>query len=65
MILFKILLVSIGAVLPGSPAARKRECTCPIEENRSGAGLEVSADRDRRGFWIHVDCRIHRELAQS
>jgi len=65
MILFKILQVSIGAVLPGSTAARKRECTCPIEENRSGAGLEVSADRSRRGFWIDEDCHIHREFAQS
>ena len=65
MILFKILRVSIGAMLPGSTAARTRECTCPIEENRSGAGLEVSADRDRRGFWIDEGCQTHRELIQS
>jgi len=36
--------------------------TCPVAENRAGAGLAVSDDRKLKGFWIGDDCAIHRNI---
>jgi hypothetical protein len=65
MIRFKIVRTGGGAILPGSADARKRACQCPIDENRSGAGWEVSSDRALRGFWIVEDCPMHRQLLEE
>jgi len=41
---------------PGSPAALKLGCTCPVLDNRSGKGC---ADRTNI-FWIDTNCPIHK-----
>jgi hypothetical protein len=65
MIRFRILNVPLGIPPPGSPEARKQGCTCPVTENRSGAGLPVSDDRSREGFWVSEECPRHAGLAPS
>jgi hypothetical protein len=62
MIRFKIVRTDGGTLRPGGADARERACRCPVDENRSGAGWEVSSDRTLRGFWIVEDCPMHRQL---
>jgi len=57
---FKILRLDAEGMLPASQDAQRRGCTCPVAENRAGAGWAVSDDRKLKGFWIADDCAIHR-----
>jgi hypothetical protein len=43
---------------PGSPRAVEAGCTCPVEDNANGEGIET---RDGRVFVFRVDCPIHGE----
>jgi len=64
MIRFKILRMSDGIMSPGSSEARARDCACPVAENRSGTGWDVSDDRTVTGFWIAEACPLHGSLVQ-
>jgi len=61
VIRFKILRANGGGT-PGSAAARARGCSCPTGPNGLGAGLPVSDDTTRKGFWIEDRCEIHAHL---
>ena len=57
---FKILRVGATASRPASRDARRRGCTCPVEENRGGGGWDVADDEQLKGFWIDEECVVHR-----
>ena len=42
---------------PGSPEARHKGCTCPIDDNKRGAG--VGGDGKKHGWWMNADCPLH------
>jgi hypothetical protein len=56
---FKILRVAATVSRPASRDARRRGCTCPVSENRGGAGWDVSDDEHLKGFWIDEECVVH------
>jgi len=42
---------------PGSPVAVQRGCTCPVLDNRHGAG--IAGDGDKFGWWMNGNCPLH------
>jgi hypothetical protein len=40
---------------PGSPAAVKQGCRCPVIDNRYGKGIRD----DREEYWITYYCPLH------
>lgn len=56
---FKILPVGATVSRPAGRDARRRGCTCPVPENRGGAGWDVSDDEHLKGFWIDEECVVH------
>lgn len=42
---------------PGSPAAIKAGCTCPVLDNGHGRG--VGGNGEEHGWWITADCPLH------
>jgi hypothetical protein len=40
---------------PGSDAAQKKGCLCPILDNAHGKGVCV----DGKTFWMQEDCPLH------
>jgi hypothetical protein len=59
---FKILRIATVERLPASLDGRRSGCTCPVSENRAGAGWDVGDDDGLKGFWIDDACPIHRRL---
>lgn len=41
---------------PGSDEAVKAGCTCPVMDNRRGAGIPSA---DGPVFWLSYDCPLH------
>lgn len=41
---------------PGSDAARRMGCRCPVADNHHGAGFPMGADRV---WWVAQDCPLH------
>jgi len=41
---------------PGSDAALKQGCTCPVLDNGRGIGFVVDGERQ---FWVNGDCPLH------
>ena len=44
---------------PGSDAAIKMGCTCPVLDNAHGRG--VMGDGEKHGYWITRSCPLHGE----
>ena len=44
---------------PGSDAAIKQGCTCPVMDNAHGRG--IMGDGEKHGFWITRSCPLHGE----
>lgn len=42
---------------PGSAAAIKKGCTCPIMDNHNGKGFPYGDVK--QAFWISGDCKLH------
>nr|DAG02338.1 MAG TPA: hypothetical protein [Myoviridae sp. ctRci5] len=42
---------------PGSDAAIKMGCTCPVLDNARGKG--IMGDGEKHGYWITSDCLLH------
>ena len=51
---------------PGSDAAIKAGCTCPVLENAHGEGFSVTCDSDyceiSRAYYIKRNCPVHDPL---
>jgi hypothetical protein len=62
---FRILRIDTEGTLPASRDAQRRGCTCPVRENRGGAGWPVSDDDALKGFWVDEECELHGGLAAS
>lgn len=43
---------------PGSPEAQEQGCTCPVMDNRYGAGFPHGIT-DEPCFWVSENCPIH------
>lgn len=43
---------------PGSDEAVKQVCTCPVEDNRHGAGA-ATIERCERMYWVNGNCPLH------
>jgi len=43
---------------PGSPAALKKGCICPINDNNEGNGW-TGTDNEEQMFWIMEGCPLH------
>jgi hypothetical protein len=41
---------------PGSEAAVKAGCTCPVIDNHHGQGVMLKGEV---AFWRHADCPLH------
>ena len=48
---------------PGSDAAIKQGCTCPVLDNGHGKG--VGGDGDKFGWWMSADCPLHGEKNEA
>lgn len=44
---------------PGSDAAIKQGCTCPVMDNAHGKG--IMGDGENHGYWITAGCPLHGE----
>ena len=42
---------------PGSDAAIKQGCTCPVLDNGHGKG--VGGNGEKHGWWFTEDCPLH------
>lgn len=43
---------------PGSPSAVGKGCTCPIQENKHGFGIDMG---DGPVFWTAPSCPLHND----
>ena len=48
---------------PGSDAAIKQGCDCPVLDNGHGRG--VGGDGEKHGWWITADCPRHGKKEQE
>ena len=44
---------------PGSDAAVRQGCTCPVLDNRHGQG----SGWGKNAFWVNTDCPLHGKKA--
>lgn len=42
---------------PGSDAAIKQGCTCPVYDN--ARGKDIGGNGEKHGWWITADCPLH------
>ena len=48
---------------PGSDAAIKQGCTCPVYDNARGKG--IMGDGEKYGYWITAGCPLHGQRGQE
>ena len=46
---------------PGSKAAIKKGCICPVLDNNHGRGIPWP-DCKKNVFWVNTNCKIHSKL---
>lgn len=49
--------MSIQILLPGSEAALREGCTCPVIDNHYGRG--VDRGNGKTDYWRSADCPLH------
>ena len=48
---------------PGSDAAIKQGCTCPVLDNAHGRG--IMGDGENHGYWISSGCPLHGQKGEN
>ena len=54
--------IDLKVCTPGSDAARKRGCKCPVMDNQRGKGALEYGDN---AFWINGSCPLHGDFPDN